>query len=174
MQGLALGSHGISVDGRINWIAIGEISVVMEGNKLVAVKHRRSGYQEEVDKDLMIDDSFELKDNHCLVKASFCKGLRKYKALDMFKPKSQPHLMKPWHTGNADLKEMVARHAQDFGNKKKAAPSQQSEAEKKAAFEAPIKEKQRLATKRAREALEKAKVDRENKKRLSIGQATST
>ena len=174
LHGLVLGGHAIAIDGRVNWVVIGEIEVVVEGKKVVAVKHRRSGYEEKVDQELSIDDSFTLRDNHCLAKATFVKGVRRYKALDMFVSTSKPHAMRPWQTGNSDLKAMVAKHAQLAKDSQTATPSSQTEAEKKAAFEAPIKEKQREATKRAREALAKAKSDRDNKKRLSIGQASAS
>ena len=159
--------------GNVDWAA-GVYSPKLDSDGITeTVVHRPTGVEVSVDVKLAINNDFELTNNHDDFQAVFWKSKAvNYKVCDFFEgTKTGPYAMKQWKGSETQFQAYVKEAV-----KEQAAlrlKTTDMSVENTEDYKAPTKERRGEGVKRAREMLVKAAAEREKKRRVSIGSASS-
>ena len=159
----------ISSDGKLNWSLLGEYTMIVEGGVVKELTHKSTAHRAAVSGDgFAVGADFEVRDNLIsAVKAVLTKGARKYACADFFAKDKGPHaarmLVGSSVAFNALVQDaVVEKQAAESTAKTATAPRDLSD------YQAPLVEKQKEATKRAREALKARREEHAKKRKVTV------
>ena len=162
----------ISEDGVINWGQLGSYSLEFDTSKDRATKvlHRPTSVTAGVLDSMHISGDFELQSNWSDVAAVCIKGPAKFKMQDFFDKGTGPHLLKPM-VGKSEVFATHARAAHSKHSRKASDLMADQLQENPEAYQGPLKEKAREATKRAREALAQRQIENRSRRKILVSAA---
>ena len=164
----------MEASGKINWGLIGSFTLLFEGGILVQIIHRGTGVSTAVDKDLGIDNRWDLENNWCDNKARLIRdAARKYFDMESFFGKRNVAARaNPCWTGSEQRFEALCAEtvkAQALADA--LAKSRGEVADLGEEFTTPLKSMQQEAAKRARTQLLASNDARAAKRRVSVASA---
>ena len=161
----------IAADGKVNWSIVGKYSMVIHDGVITHLVHKTTKKRAKVaDDGFKVSSVFEVKDNHNAMKAALVKGARRYS--EFFVKTKGPNAMR-MICGNSVVFNTLVTAAID---EKKAAETPKADAAGShdlTEFHAPLLEKQKEATKRARIALQTRREEQAKKRRVTAQDGAS-
>jgi succinate dehydrogenase/fumarate reductase flavoprotein subunit len=143
-----------------------------DGGKATKVLHRPSNVLASVPESMQITGDYELQSNWNDVTAVCVKGPAKFRMQEFFDKDSGPNPLKSM-VGKSEVFGTHARAALAKHLLKTSALQADQLTEDAEAFQAPMKEKQREATKRARAALMESQSENKTKRRVLVSSAAA-
>lgn len=167
----------VDPNGKVNWGLAGEYTFEYDHktSKLTGIEHRSSKVTAAIPEGMTITSDYEVHSNWAACKATLRKGPSTFKVIDFFPDKTGPKA--PEHkllTGDSDAWKSIVSAVTSALARAKAEKEQGEVRVDYDALNEPLKLRQKEATKKAREALEKHKAELTKRRRVTIGEAVGT